>query len=71
MIESRWRTPLVETTGNDLTAPIEYRVAGYSQVTKTARATGTTARIYVPPSWAGKRVALVLLDPPDDLSFTR
>lgn len=33
---------------------------------KTATATGTTARIYVPASWTGKRVAMILLDPPDD-----
>jgi hypothetical protein len=52
---------------NELTAPVEYRVAGYSQMIKTATATGTTARIYVPASWTGKRVALVLLDPPDPL----
>ena len=57
---------LVEITSTDLTAPIEYRVAGYSQVSKTATATGTTARIYVPKSWAGKRVAVILLAPPDD-----
>lgn len=57
---------LEEITNNDLTAPIEYRVAGYSQMTKTARASGTTARIYVPKSWAGCRVAVILLDPPDD-----
>lgn len=57
---------LEEITNNDLTAPIEYRVAGYSQMTKTARASGTTARIYVPKLWAGCRVAVILLDPPDD-----
>jgi hypothetical protein len=36
---------------------------------KTASATGTTARIYVPKLWTGKRVAMILLDPPDDPSF--
>ena len=62
---------LVEITSTDLTAPIEYRVAGDSQATKTATATGTTARIYVPKSWAGKRVAVILLDPPDDPYFEK
>ncbi|WP_343241544.1 DUF2080 family transposase-associated protein [Methanoculleus sp. UBA312] len=40
-------------------------------MTKTATATGTTARIYVPKSWAGKRVAVILLAPPDDPIFER
>lgn len=57
---------LVETTGIDLTGPVEYRLTGYSQLTKTATASGSSARIYVPVAWAGKRVAVILLDPPDD-----
>ncbi len=53
-------------TSNDLTAPVEYRLTGYSQMIKTATASGSSARIYVPAAWAGKRVTVILLDPPGD-----
>jgi len=67
----RRRISLPEHTDSNPTVPVEYRLTGYSQMIKTATATGTTARIYVPVSWTGKRVAVILLDPPGDPSFER
>ena len=57
---------LADHTESDHTGPVEYRLTGHSQLTKTAAASGSSARIYVPAAWAGKRVTVILLDPPGD-----
>jgi hypothetical protein len=44
-------------------APDRYEIEGYEVLEKTARATGTTARVLVPRSWAGKRVKIVRGEP--------
>jgi len=33
------------------------------------KASGDTGRVLAPVSWVGRRVAVILLDPPDDPSF--
>ena len=43
--------------------PDVYEIQGYEVLEKAARASGTTARVLVPRSWAGKRVKIVRLDP--------
>lgn len=43
--------------------PDRYEIEGYEVLEKTARATGTTARVLVPRSWRGKRVKIVRIDP--------
>ena len=40
-----------------------YQIQGYEVLEKTAKATGTTARVLVPRSWAGKRVKIVRVEP--------
>ena len=40
-----------------------YEIRGYEVLEKTARATGTTARVLVPRSWVEKRVKIVRIDP--------
>ena len=44
-------------------APDHYEIEGYEVLEKTARATGTTARVLVPRSWVEKRVKIVRIDP--------
>jgi putative transposon-encoded protein len=44
-------------------APDRYEIEGYEVLEKTARATGTTARVLVPRSWVEKRVKIVRIDP--------
>ncbi len=43
--------------------PDRYEIEGYEVLEKTARATGTTARVLVPRSWVEKRVKIVRIDP--------
>jgi len=43
--------------------PDRYEIEGYEVLEKTARATGTTARVLVPRSWRGKRVKIVRIEP--------
>lgn len=43
--------------------PDRYEIQGYEVLEKTARATGTTARVLVPRSWVEKRVKIVRIDP--------
>ena len=43
--------------------PDVYEIQGYEVLEKTARATGTTARVLVPRSWVEKRVKIVRIDP--------
>jgi putative transposon-encoded protein len=40
-------------------------VEGYAVLDKTVTREGSSGRVYVPRTWAGKRVSVVLLDPPD------
>lgn len=47
--------------------PDIYQIQGYEIMTKTVAASGTSARIWLPPRWIGKRVKVVRIDPiPDD-----
>lgn len=46
-----------------LRGPDLYEIQGYEVLEKTARATGTTARVLVPRSWVEKRVKIVRIDP--------
>jgi hypothetical protein len=45
----------------------EFRVKGYETLTKTASGgkNRTSATVFVPKPWAGRRVAVILLDDPD------
>lgn len=43
--------------------PDVYEIQGYEVVEKVAKPSGTTARVWVPKSWEGKRVKVVRLDP--------
>lgn len=43
--------------------PDVYEIRGYEVLEKTARASGTTARVLVPRSWVEKRVKIVRIDP--------
>jgi len=43
--------------------PDRYEIEGYEVVEKVAKPSGTTARVWVPKSWEGKRVKVVRLDP--------
>lgn len=43
--------------------PDRYEIQGYEVLEKTARATGTTARVLVPRSWVEKRVKIVRIEP--------
>ncbi|HRD26641.1 MAG TPA: DUF2080 family transposase-associated protein [Methanoculleus sp.] len=43
--------------------PDRYEIEGYEVLEKTARATGTTARVLVPRSWVEKRVKIVRIEP--------
>lgn len=44
-------------------APDRYEIEGYEVVEKAAKPSGTTARVWVPKSWEGKRVKIVRIDP--------
>jgi len=43
--------------------PDVYEIRGYEIVTKTVTASGTSARIWLPPRWIGTRVKVVRIDP--------
>jgi putative transposon-encoded protein len=43
--------------------PDRYEIEGYEVLEKTARASGTTARVLVPRRWVEKRVKIVRIDP--------
>jgi putative transposon-encoded protein len=43
--------------------PVSIQMEGYEIVEKTAKASGTTARVLVPRHWIGKRVRVVRLEP--------
>ncbi|MDV0442358.1 DUF2080 family transposase-associated protein [Methanorbis furvi] len=45
----------------------EIKLSGYAMVEKMVKAgTNTSGRVYVPKSWIGRRVTVVLLDEPGD-----
>ena len=43
--------------------PDVYEIQGYEVVEKVAKPSGTTARVWVPKSWEGKRVKIVRIEP--------
>lgn len=43
--------------------PDIYQIQGYEIMTKTVTASGTSARIWLPPRWIGTRVKVVRIDP--------
>jgi hypothetical protein len=43
----------------------EFKFSGYGVVEKTAANGGNSARIFVPKSWAGKKVVAILIEPLD------
>ncbi len=43
--------------------PDRYEIEGYEVVVKVAKPSGTTARVWVPKSWEGKRVKIVRIEP--------
>ncbi|MCK8519845.1 DUF2080 family transposase-associated protein [Methanoculleus sp. 7T] len=44
---------------------IEMTFRGYEVIEKIVAKSGNSGRVYVPPSWIGKMVKVVLLDPLD------
>lgn len=42
--------------------PQSFEIKGFEILEKTAKAQGTSGRVYVPPDWIGHRVAIVRLD---------
>lgn len=43
--------------------PIQIRMEGYGVIEKVPEKGGNSARIYVPKSWMGKKVRVVLIEP--------
>jgi putative transposon-encoded protein len=41
----------------------QFKLFGYGVVEKVAANTGNSARVFVPKTWAGKKVVAVLLEP--------
>lgn len=41
----------------------ELKFKGYAFIEKVVKNGGDSARVFVPKTWAGKRVAVVLLEP--------
>lgn len=41
---------------------IEMKMKGYEAIEKVAQAGGNSSRIYVPKSWEGKKVKVILLE---------
>ena len=46
----------------ELRTPIEMKMTGFEVIEKTAEPSGTSARIYVPKKWIGKKVRAVLIE---------
>jgi putative transposon-encoded protein len=42
--------------------PVQMQMEGYELLEKVAVKGGNSGRIYVPPSWIGKKVRVVLLE---------
>ena len=45
-----------------LRKPISMKMEGFEVIEKTAEPSGTSARIYVPKKWIGKKVRAVLIE---------
>ncbi|WP_157203260.1 DUF2080 family transposase-associated protein [Methanofollis liminatans] len=45
---------------------IEVSIRGYEVREKTVTKTGNSGHVMVPPSWIGKRVKIILLDPVEE-----
>jgi len=45
---------------------LEIKLRGYEVIEKIVKPSGDSGRIYVPKSWVGKRVKIILLEPPED-----
>ncbi|WP_207231422.1 DUF2080 family transposase-associated protein [Methanofollis fontis] len=45
---------------------IEVTISGYEVREKTVTKTGNSGHVMVPPSWIGKRVKIILLDPVEE-----
>ncbi|MBE8539408.1 DUF2080 family transposase-associated protein [Geoglobus acetivorans] len=43
--------------------PIEVKVKGYEVIEKVVKRSGDSGRVYVPKSWVGKKVKIILLEP--------
>jgi putative transposon-encoded protein len=43
--------------------PIKISVEGYEVIEKVVKEGGNSGRIYVPKSWIGKKVKIILLEP--------
>ena len=44
-------------------SPSQFTIDGYEMIEKTVAARGHSGGVYVPPSWVGKRVAVIRRDP--------
>jgi putative transposon-encoded protein len=45
---------------------IEIKVTGYQIIEKTVKASGNSGRVYVPIEWVGRKVKVVLIEPPTE-----
>lgn len=43
-----------------------FSIKGYAIVEKEAANAGTSARVFVPKNWAGKKVVVILTEPVED-----
>ncbi|MBE8539420.1 DUF2080 family transposase-associated protein [Geoglobus acetivorans] len=43
--------------------PAKITVEGYEVIEKVVKDAGNSGRVYVPKSWVGKRVKIILLEP--------
>jgi putative transposon-encoded protein len=48
---------------DSLREPDTFEITGYEVIEKIARATGTTAHVFVPVSWVGKKVKIIRVEP--------
>jgi hypothetical protein len=46
--------------------PFEITLRGYGVEEKIPVKSGNSSRLYLPASWAGRRVRVVLVEPPED-----
>ena len=46
----------------DRSAKARFRVYGVELIEKVVKSSGNSGRIYVPPSWVGKRVKIIRTD---------
>ncbi|RLI78422.1 hypothetical protein DRP05_07220 [Archaeoglobales archaeon] len=43
--------------------PFEIKLMGYEAIEKVVKPSGDSGRVYVPKSWVGKKVKIILLEP--------